>query len=227
MSAYDTAFVQATQQCAHADNSVTSCFPTNDTSVDQGQYIELVWNSRLPQFVQSGKVDVHIFRDFGAEELGVYEAIGVTNPTDGTAGVVHAKVQDSWFNSPWNGMNMSDPFYFTIAPSGTVPQKTAWFRATQTGPVPLPSDPPTASSTPFPDESTNTNPSVPAGTIAGAVVGGSAALLLIGIGAWLLRRRRRAAARRAITVNLGSDTNSDTHSVVSEFDEKAGMRERV
>ena len=40
-------------------------------------------------------------------------------------------VDDLFFDNTtqWQGINISDPFYFTIAPSGTVPQGHISFRA--------------------------------------------------------------------------------------------------
>ncbi|VDB85011.1 unnamed protein product [Peniophora sp. CBMAI 1063] len=223
---YAAAYSKALNQCANADTTIMTCFPTNETRVYQGQFVDLVWNPRYPQFAQSGQVDIHLFRDIGDIQPSVYEAINITNPEAGNAGVRHIQVDDSWFDAEWDGIDLNDPFYFAIAPSGTVPQAQATFRAVQTGPVPLSSSTPAVpvvSSTSSPG-TVNVDSSVPAGAIAGPVVGGLA--LISGLGAWyLLRRRRRAAARKAIVVNLGSDTNSDTHSIMSEADEKILVRE--
>ncbi|VDC06378.1 unnamed protein product [Peniophora sp. CBMAI 1063] len=190
----------AITQCMTAGNDVESCFPTNTTEIAQGQLMTFVWNSRLPELAQSGKVDVHLFRD-GNDGAGVFTWTNITNPTNGFPGVVSLVMLNGFFNATWTGANISTPFFFTIAPSGTVPKEQAVFQAIQTGPAS--SSPPTtssigsgalATSSPGADTLASSSHSS-AGAIAGGVVGGIAALVLIGVGAWLIRRRRRA--RRA------------------------------
>ena len=88
----------------------------------------LLGNSRLPNLIQSGKVDIHLFRD-GDDGAGVFAVYNQTNPTNGAPGALSLNMQDSFFDANWTGVNISTPFFFTIAPSGTVPQEQALFRA--------------------------------------------------------------------------------------------------
>ena len=90
----------------------------------------LAGNSRLPILVQSGKVDIHLFRD-GDDGAGVFAVYNQTNPTNGAPGAFSVNMQNSFFAANWTGVNISTPFFFTIAPSGTVPREQALFRATR------------------------------------------------------------------------------------------------
>ncbi|VDB95119.1 unnamed protein product [Peniophora sp. CBMAI 1063] len=124
----------AIQQCSNPGATIVSCFPTDRTTVYQGDTIDFVWNSNLPEFAQSGIVDIKVFRALGDIEPSVLGLYNITNPTDGSAGKITVDVADSWFDGPYTGVNISTPFFFTIAPSGTIPQKQPTFRAIQTGP---------------------------------------------------------------------------------------------
>lgn len=91
-----------------------------------------IGNPHLPTFVLSGTVDVHAFRDIGDYQTEVFHQYNITNPTNGYPGTLLVQVTDNWFNNVWTGgMNFSDPFYFTIAPSGTIPIRQNDFRATR------------------------------------------------------------------------------------------------
>ena len=38
-------------QCDNVSNSVTTCYPDSETSIDQSQYSKLIWNPNLPQLL--------------------------------------------------------------------------------------------------------------------------------------------------------------------------------
>ncbi|VDB85001.1 unnamed protein product [Peniophora sp. CBMAI 1063] len=222
LSADDAAFEQAYKQCSNADTTVTICSPTDQTVAYQGQWVQLVWNSNHPEFVQAGQIDVRVFRNGTTDDAQptlVYTKNAVQNPTKNQqpAGSMGVKVEDSWFaDNEWKGSNITNSFYVTIAPGGGSPETQPAFSAVQTAPVSLISCT-TSPCTAYAESS------VPVGAIAGPIVGGLA--LLTGLGTWwLLRRRRAAAAEEAIKVTLGADTSSDTRSIVSKVDEKAEVR---
>lgn len=132
-----TGIAEAMQQCqVFSSNAVITCFPTSDTSVPQHEWAGVVWNSRLPQFLQTNRVNIYLFHaDSGLQVLSV---INQTNPT-GLAGSIAKQVNDSWFPDGglnYNGSPISYTYYWVITRSdvsldGTeIPQST--FTAVQT-----------------------------------------------------------------------------------------------
>ena len=68
--------------------------------------------------------------------FGIYN---VTNPTNGAAGRLTIDVNDGWFNDEFTTFNISTPFFFTVAPSGSIPEQQAIFRAVREYPLFYPS----------------------------------------------------------------------------------------
>ncbi|KAJ6584754.1 hypothetical protein B0H19DRAFT_980484 [Mycena capillaripes] len=121
----------------NSGNDVVSCFPTADTIIPQHQWATFVWNSNLPDFTQTERVNIFLFHGDSQQQILAFE--NVVNPK-GQAGAVTAQVNDSWWGdrgSNWNGANISYPFFWIMSRSdqsldaGTQkPQAT--FQAVQT-----------------------------------------------------------------------------------------------
>ncbi|KAJ7600851.1 hypothetical protein C8J56DRAFT_19634 [Mycena floridula] len=127
----------AKTQCeTFSGNDVFSCFPTGDSIIPQHQWAGFVWNSRLPDFTQTNKVNIYLFHaDSGDQVLTIKDQL---NPT-GRAGFISQQVDDRWFGtrgSEWSGSNISYPFYWVVTRNdkeldgSAVPQ--AVFTAVQT-----------------------------------------------------------------------------------------------
>lgn len=71
-------------------------------------------NSRNPNFLQTEKVNIYLFRaDSGRQVLSIRNK---TNPV-GTAGYLAQQVNDSWWGDEgvnWSGTNISYPFYWIV-----------------------------------------------------------------------------------------------------------------
>ncbi|KAJ7075881.1 hypothetical protein B0H15DRAFT_941424 [Mycena belliarum] len=121
----------------NSGNDVVSCFPTANTVVPQHQWATFVWNSNLPDFTQTDRVNIYLFHGDSQEQILFFG--NHVNPK-GQAGSVTAQVNDSWWGdrgTNWNGSNISYPFFWIMSRSdqsldqGTQkPQAT--FRAVQT-----------------------------------------------------------------------------------------------
>ncbi|TFY51649.1 hypothetical protein EVJ58_g10456 [Rhodofomes roseus] len=108
----------AYQDCYNVDNAVYSCFPTSNISLAQNQWVEFVWNSRLPQFTNTNEVDIFLY-NADSQEL-VQSWSNVANPAS-NSGQVGACVNDSWWGnnngSNWDGSNITSQYYFAITPN--------------------------------------------------------------------------------------------------------------
>ncbi|KAJ7645556.1 hypothetical protein DFH06DRAFT_1211702 [Mycena polygramma] len=121
----------------NSGNDVVSCFPTADTVIPQHQWATFVWNSNLPDFTQTDRVNIYLFHGDSQQQILFFE--NQINPK-GQAGSVTAQVNDSWWGDRgvnWNGSNISYPFFWIMSRSdqsldeGTQkPQAT--FQAVQT-----------------------------------------------------------------------------------------------
>ncbi|EIW59569.1 uncharacterized protein TRAVEDRAFT_64545 [Trametes versicolor FP-101664 SS1] len=126
----------AQDTCFDSPNNVISCWPESSSVVAQHEWASFVWNSRLPQWAQTEKVNIFLFQaDSG---LQVVNFTDVENPLF-TSGLIHVQVDDRWWGTrgnQWNGQNISFPFYFEITrndhplDNSAIPQAT--FTAVQT-----------------------------------------------------------------------------------------------
>ncbi|KAJ7196122.1 hypothetical protein GGX14DRAFT_673968 [Mycena pura] len=132
------AVAAAKTQCeVESANDVLSCFPTADVEIPQHQWATFVWNTNVPAFVQTERVDIYLFHGDSLEQIFLF---GNQLNLKGQAAQVTAQVNDSWWGdrgSKWAGQNISYPFYWLITPHGeplddgrAIPQTT--FSAIQT-----------------------------------------------------------------------------------------------
>ncbi|KAL5501600.1 hypothetical protein ACEPAH_8860 [Sanghuangporus vaninii] len=133
--ANQTEIQEAQDRCFDSDNSVYSCWPTNETVIDQNDATQFVWNSRLPSFTQFNLVDIGLIRADTGEIVRTFE--NQSNPSN-RAGSLPVVADDIWWASDgprWDGEPTSFPFYFVVVATGTpiasgIPQST--FTAVQT-----------------------------------------------------------------------------------------------
>ncbi|KAF7297829.1 hypothetical protein MKEN_01406700 [Mycena kentingensis (nom. inval.)] len=129
---------KARQDCQiNAGNDVVSCYPTQNTVIAQHQWVTFVWNSNLPEFTQTNRVNIYLFHGDSQEQI--LQFTDVVNPK-GQAGYITAPVNDSWWGdrgTNWNNANISYPFFWimsrsdkSLADGSQVPQAT--FTAVQT-----------------------------------------------------------------------------------------------
>ncbi|KAJ7163305.1 hypothetical protein C8R46DRAFT_891295 [Mycena filopes] len=121
----------------NSGNEIVSCFPTSSTVIPQHQWATFVWNSNLPDFTQTDRVNIYLFHGDSQEQILSFQ--NIHNPK-GQAGSVTAQVNDSWWGTRganWEGANISYPFFWIMSRSdqslndGTQkPQAT--FQAVQT-----------------------------------------------------------------------------------------------
>ncbi|KAF9071238.1 hypothetical protein BDP27DRAFT_1419272 [Rhodocollybia butyracea] len=98
-------------------NSVESCFPVADSVFVQDEFVSFVWNSRLPSYAQTNKVNIYLFH--GDSNDQILQWLDVDN-SNSQAGVITPQANDSWWgtNGPsYSGANTSYPFYFAITPN--------------------------------------------------------------------------------------------------------------
>ncbi|KAJ7644340.1 hypothetical protein FB45DRAFT_1053117 [Roridomyces roridus] len=96
-------------------NDVVSCFPNANTLIPQHQWAAFVWNSNLPAFTQTEKVNIYLFHGDSLEQILFYP--NVTNPK-GRSGYITAQVNDSWWGdrgTNWDGTNISYPFFWIMS----------------------------------------------------------------------------------------------------------------
>ncbi|KAJ6557286.1 hypothetical protein DFH09DRAFT_986863 [Mycena vulgaris] len=113
-SAIDTA---RTNCEINSGNDVVSCFPTANTVIPQHQWAAFVWNSNLPDFTQTERVNIFLFHGDSQQQILKFE--NVINPK-GQAGYITAQVNDSWWGdrgSNWDGANISYPFFWIMSRS--------------------------------------------------------------------------------------------------------------
>ncbi|KAF7299205.1 hypothetical protein MIND_00869200 [Mycena indigotica] len=128
----------AKQTCEFAaGNDVVSCYPTKNTVIPQHQWATFVWNSNLPEFTQTDRVNIYLFHGDSQQQILFFP--NVVNPK-GRAGSVTAQVNDSWWGdrgANWDNANISYPFFWIMSRSdkslddGTQ-QPQATFSAVQT-----------------------------------------------------------------------------------------------
>ncbi|KAJ3850652.1 hypothetical protein EV368DRAFT_66411 [Lentinula lateritia] len=100
-------------------NDIESCFPTADSVFAQSQFVTFVWNSQLPSYAQTNKVNIYLFHGDSNEQI--LEIPNVDN-SKYQAGVITLPANDSWWgeNGPdFSGTNTSYGFYFGITPNTT------------------------------------------------------------------------------------------------------------
>ncbi|KAJ3774727.1 hypothetical protein EV361DRAFT_193498 [Lentinula raphanica] len=100
-------------------NDIESCFPTSDSVFAQSEFVTFVWNSRLPSYAQTNKVNIYLFHGDSNEQI--LEIPNVDN-SNNQAGVITVQANDSWWGSngpDFSGTNTSYPFYFGITPNTT------------------------------------------------------------------------------------------------------------
>ncbi|KAJ7164654.1 hypothetical protein C8R43DRAFT_1122529 [Mycena crocata] len=101
----------------NSGNDVVSCFPTANTVVPQHQWATFVWNSNLPDFTQTDRVNIYLFHGDSQQQILFFE--NQVNPK-GRAGSVTAQVNDSWWGdrgTNWDGTNISYPFFWIMSRS--------------------------------------------------------------------------------------------------------------
>ncbi|KAJ7134405.1 hypothetical protein C8R44DRAFT_662814 [Mycena epipterygia] len=101
----------------NSGNDIVSCFPTADTVIPQHQWATFVWNSNLPDFTQTDRVNIYLFHGDSQQQILFFE--NVLNPT-GQAGSITAQVNDSWWGdrgTNWDGTNISYPFFWIMSRS--------------------------------------------------------------------------------------------------------------
>ncbi|KAJ3733321.1 hypothetical protein DFJ43DRAFT_224375 [Lentinula guzmanii] len=110
----------AENQCdVLSGNDIESCFPTADSVFAQSQFVTFVWNSRLPSYAQTNKVNLYLFHGDSNEQI--LEIPNVDN-SNNQAGIITVPANDSWWgdNGPnFSGTNTSYAFYFGITPNTT------------------------------------------------------------------------------------------------------------
>ncbi|ETW81557.1 hypothetical protein HETIRDRAFT_383923 [Heterobasidion irregulare TC 32-1] len=128
-----TGVAEAAEQCQFTSgNDVVSCFPTANSIFPQHEWATFVWNSNLPDFTQTDRVDIRLFHGDSGHQ--VLEMLDQLNPR-GRAGAVTAQVNDTWFPDGglgWSGTNISYPFYWVITRANVSPNDTTTPQATFT-----------------------------------------------------------------------------------------------
>ncbi|KAF8179535.1 hypothetical protein K438DRAFT_1977243 [Mycena galopus ATCC 62051] len=190
----------AQSTCATAGNDVITCFPTAGTLAVQDEVAAVVWNSNLPNFTQTERIDIYLFHA-DTQEL-VFNISDVVNPK-GQAGTYETLVNDSWWGdrgSNWAGANLNYSFFWILSgadePLDGAQVTQATFTAVQTTFVPPTASSPTNTA---PLQSTshaaNGSGTFTATDIAGVTVGSFFAILIAVAILFLMRRRRRRVAR--------------------------------
>nr|GAT50577.1 predicted protein [Mycena chlorophos] len=118
-------------------NDVVSCFPTESTVIAQHQWAAFVWNSNLPQFTQTDRVNIYLFHGDSQEQILFFP--NQVNPK-GQSGYITAQVNDSWWGdrgTNYDGTNISYPFFWIMSRSDEsiddgIAQPQATFTAVQT-----------------------------------------------------------------------------------------------
>ncbi|KAJ7935441.1 hypothetical protein B0H13DRAFT_1590604 [Mycena leptocephala] len=120
----------------NAGNDVVSCFPTSDTVIPQHQWATFVWNSNLPDFTQTDRVNIYLYHGDSQQQILAFQ--NVLNPKR-QAGSITAQVNDSWWGdrgSNWKGANISYPFFWIMSrsdqPLDGTQKPQATFQAVQT-----------------------------------------------------------------------------------------------
>ncbi|KAJ6619555.1 hypothetical protein B0H10DRAFT_1172537 [Mycena sp. CBHHK59/15] len=101
----------------NSGNDIVSCFPNADTIIPQHQWATFVWNSNLPDFTQTDRVNIFLFHGDSQQQILAFE--NVINPK-GQAGSITAQVNDSWWGNRgtnWDGTNISYPFFWIMSRS--------------------------------------------------------------------------------------------------------------
>ncbi|VDC07333.1 unnamed protein product [Peniophora sp. CBMAI 1063] len=219
----------AVAQCSDLNATATTCYPTNQTRLAQGdQDVWFVWNSRMPELTQTNQVDIQLFRvDDNGTSREVYEWNGRYNPTGGEAGQLSIPIYTvlSSLDEYWTGRLRIVPLYFAIGQANARnEQPQATFELVQRIPLPLSS--PSATSTPTASAPASANsqssaPHLSAGVVVGAVLGGASAMILLLMAAWSFRRRRHTATEPdSLNVEMVDwRLESETSSIFSKDDE--------
>ncbi|CAE6462608.1 unnamed protein product [Rhizoctonia solani] len=121
--------------CGNVGNDVLSCYPTEGMTVVQGSWTRFVWNSRYPEYIGYGNLDIYLFHaDSGLE---AFKWSNVPNDSNW----VGVSVNDSFWGTRgvtgWrDGQNQSMPFYFVATDAGAAldggEPRQATFTAIQT-----------------------------------------------------------------------------------------------
>ncbi|KAF5382323.1 hypothetical protein D9757_008480 [Collybiopsis confluens] len=110
----------AQTQCdIFSGNNVESCYPQDGSVFVQEEFVTFVWNSHLPSYAQTNKVNLYLFH--GDSNQQILSQLNVDNPSD-QAGQHSFQVNDSWWGSngpDYSGSNTTYPFYFGITPNTT------------------------------------------------------------------------------------------------------------
>ncbi|KAJ4481953.1 hypothetical protein J3R30DRAFT_3285633 [Lentinula aciculospora] len=110
----------AESQCdTFSGNDIESCFPSADSVFAQSQFVTFVWNSQLPSYAQTNKVNIYLFHGDSNEQI--LEILNVDN-SNNQAGLITLPANDSWWGEKgpdFSGTNTSYAFYFGITPNTT------------------------------------------------------------------------------------------------------------
>ncbi|KAF8669732.1 hypothetical protein RHS04_08723 [Rhizoctonia solani] len=121
--------------CGNVGNDVLSCYPTEGMTVVQGSWTRFVWNSRYPEYIGYGSLDIYLFHADSRVEAFKWSNV----PND--SNWVGVSVNDSFWGTRgvtgWrDGQNQSMPFYFVATDAGAAldggEPRQATFTAIQT-----------------------------------------------------------------------------------------------
>ncbi|KAF8598481.1 hypothetical protein BDV93DRAFT_561302 [Ceratobasidium sp. AG-I] len=108
---------QSYPSCGDVGNDVLSCYPTDNTTVVQGEWTRYVWNYRYPEYIGYVNLDIYLFH----ADSDLVAASWKNVPNDsGRQGI---SVDDQFWGTRgvtgWrSGQNQTMPFYFLAVSAG-------------------------------------------------------------------------------------------------------------
>ncbi|KAG8933206.1 hypothetical protein FRC02_012280 [Tulasnella sp. 418] len=115
--------------CDNEGNEVLSCYPTADTTVQQGNWTKFIWNARYPEFIGNpGQVDIYLYHaDSGAE---VNRWMAVPN----VRSEINVVINDSFWDyraADFSGSPTPYTYYFVVTKAGRAitggePKQATW-----------------------------------------------------------------------------------------------------
>ncbi|KAF7291675.1 hypothetical protein HMN09_01258800 [Mycena chlorophos] len=134
-------------------NDVVSCFPTESTVIAQHQWAAFVWNSNLPQFTQTDRVNIYLFHGQSSAcnppfvshpKQEILKSKSSSFPTKSipraSLGTSRRRLTTRWWGdrgTNYDGTNISYPFFWIMSRSDEsiddgIAQPQATFTAVQT-----------------------------------------------------------------------------------------------
>ncbi|TIC43166.1 hypothetical protein E3Q08_02497 [Wallemia mellicola] len=134
-------------ECDNVSNSVVTCYPDADTSIRSGDYSKLIWNPNLPQFTESGDLDIYLFSADTEQVVQSWKDVPnqrgsqPINPGDDW----WSPIDDGWGpydpenSSQWADTTRDWTYYAVLVPAGQSlsggEEHQATFTAVQTAPL--------------------------------------------------------------------------------------------